>query len=69
MQNAPHGERKELQYKWRLAAAYEKKFILCGSKRSGADAGRWWCGGCPAFWLAGELRRCFGCKAAIKQEP
>ena len=69
MQNAPHGERKELQYKWRLAAAYEKKFILCGFKDKRRRRGRVVVGGMPAFWLAGELRRCFGCKAAIKQEP
>ena len=53
MQNAPHGERKELQYKMRLAAAYEKKFILCGRKSKRRRRGVVvWRGG-PAFWLAG----------------
>ena len=49
--------RKDSLYKRRLTAAVYEVFILCGSKISGADAGRWSEGG-PAFWVTGELRRC-----------
>lgn len=40
-----------------IAAAVYEVIHPMWSKESGADAGGWW-RGCPAFWLAGELRRC-----------
>ena len=41
-----------------IAAAYEKKFILCGFKDKRRRRGVVVCGGeAPRFRLAGELRR------------